>query len=75
MLVRHLSGRQKRLEATNPQLKFTKMGQPTETSPAEAAPPQYDSSKTHRSQKISRAPIPLPEVSGVYGVRYAIMRV
>ena len=37
MLVRHLSGRQKRLEATNPQLKFTKMGQPTETSPAEAA--------------------------------------
>lgn len=38
MLVRHLSGRQKRLEATNPQLKFIKKGQPAETSPAKAAP-------------------------------------
>lgn len=38
MLVRHLSGRQKRLVATNPQLKFIKKGQPAETSPAEAVP-------------------------------------
>lgn len=37
--------------------------------------PRYNSSKAHRSQKISRAPIPLPEVSSVCGVHYAIMRV
>ena len=37
--------------------------------------PRYNSSKAHRSQKISRAPIPLPEVSSVCGVRYVIMRV
>lgn len=38
--------------------------------------PRYDSSKApHRSQKISRTPIPLPEVSGACGVRYAIIRV
>ena len=75
MLVRHLGGRQKRLEATNPQLKFTKKGAAGRNLPGRSCPPQYDSSKTHRSQKISRTPIPLPEVSGACGVRYAIMRV
>ena len=34
-----------------------------------------DTTAQHRSQKISRAPIPLPEVSSVCGVRYAIMHV